>query len=109
MLPNGRSRDSFSTGYHTRVSNLYKLEETTTDLCTRDTQEADRHEHTGDSDLVVAELDAIEVLHAQAVRRDEAIQREDLVHLDGRNERAASLPDDMRDCRMVSSSIPIAH
>ena len=79
---------------------------TITYLRAGDAQEADGHEHTIDCDLVVAELDAIEVLHAQAVRRDEAVQREDLVHLDGRDERAAPLPDDVRNCWEVISSVP---
>ena len=71
-----------------------------TDLRTRDTQEADRHEHTSDGHLVVAELNAIEILHAQTVRRDETVQRKDLVHLYCRNQRATALTDNVRDYSM---------
>ena len=68
-----------------------------THLCSRDTQEAHGHQHPGDSHLVITKLDTIQVLHTQAPRRDQAVQREDLVHLDSSNERTTSLADDMRD------------
>ena len=66
-------------------------------LRARDAEETHRHEHTRDRDLVIAELDAVQILYAQTVRRDQAVQSEDLVHLNSGNERAAALSDDMRD------------
>ena len=64
----------------------------------RDTQEANRHEHTCDCHLIVAELDPIQILHTQTVRRVETVECEDLVHLDSCHERAASLPNDVHYC-----------
>lgn len=63
----------------------------------RDAHEADAHQDTGDGDLVVAELDALKVLHAQSPGRDEAVEGENLVHLDGSDESAAALTDDVDD------------
>ena len=66
-------------------------------LCARDTEETDRHKHTVNGHLVVAELDAVQVLYTQTIRRDETIESKDLVHLDGRDQGAAALANDVRD------------
>ena len=66
-----------------------------THLSAGDTEEADGHQHAADSHLVITKLDTIEVLHAQAVCSDQAIQRQDLVHLNSSNESATSLSDDV--------------
>ena len=76
-----------------------------THLGARDAIEANRHEHSSDRDLVVTKLDTIQVLHTETVRRDETVERQDLVHLDRCDERAPTLADDVRDCtRQVSST-----
>jgi len=62
-----------------------------------DTEEADGHQHAADSHLVITKFDTIEVLHTQAVSGDQAIQRQDLVHLNSGNERTTSLSNDMGD------------
>lgn len=66
-------------------------------LGSRYAQEADRHEHPSDSHLVVAEFDPVEVLDTQAVRRDQTVQRKDLVHLDSGHQGTTALPNDMGD------------
>ena len=81
-------------------------------LGARDAQEADGHEHTADGDLIVAELDAIQILHAQGVRCNETIEGENLVHLNRCNERAPALTDDMRNCetrRWHEEATPVRH
>lgn len=65
----------------------------------RDAHEAHAHEHASDRDLVVTELDTLEVLHRKRPRRDEAVEGEDLVHLNRRHEGATTLTDDVRDWR----------
>jgi hypothetical protein len=70
-------------------------------LGARDTQEANRHEHSRDRYLVVTKLDPVKILHAQAVCGNKAIQGEDLVHLNRGDERAATLSNDMRDCKVL--------
>ncbi|KAG9766035.1 putative cation transporting ATPase, partial [Aureobasidium melanogenum] len=65
-------------------------------LGTRDGEEADTHQHTTDGDLTIAELDTVKVQHTQTVGRDQAVQSQDLVHLDGSNESATTLADDVR-------------
>ena len=62
----------------------------------RDGEEADAQHHAADRDLPVAELDAVQIQHAQTVGTDQAVQGEDLVHLDCRHQRASSLADDVR-------------
>jgi len=69
-------------------------------LCARNAQEANRHQHSADCVLVVSKLDAIEILHAERVGSDEAVESQDLVHLDRRNERTPALADDMRNYSM---------
>lgn len=69
-----------------------------THLRPRDTQETNAHEHARDRDLIIPILDPVQVLHAERISRDETVQRQDLVHLDRRDERAAALADDVRDC-----------
>ena len=64
----------------------------------RDTQEANRHEHTCDCHLIVAKLDPIQILHNQTVYCNETVECEDLVHLDSYHESAASLPNDVHYC-----------
>ena len=94
MFPSGRSRDSFSTGWSEIVNNGCLGVRSHSHLSPGDTQEADGHEHPSDRDLVITELDSIQVLHAETVRRNQAVQSEDLVHLYGGNEGAPSLPND---------------
>ena len=98
MLPSGRSFESFSTGWKIHISTrIGKLQWNETYLCTRDTQEANRHEHPANGDLIITKLDTVEILYTKTVCSDKTIQGENLVHLDGRNESAATLPDDMCD------------
>jgi hypothetical protein len=66
-------------------------------LGSRNAEEANRHEHPINSNLVISKLDPIEVLNAKTVGGDQAIQSQDLVHLDGRNQRTPALPDNVRD------------
>ena len=66
-------------------------------LGTRNTQEAHRHEHPINRNLVIAKLDSIEIQHAQAVCSDETVQSQDLVHLDSGNQGAAALTNDSSD------------
>lgn len=69
----------------------------------RDVRTHHRHEHASDGDLIVTKLDAIEILHAQTVRRYQAVECQDLIHLRGRNQRASTLPDDVRDWNSCSA------
>jgi hypothetical protein len=106
MLPKGRSRDSFSTGCAENEQIVRYIDgEDSAYLGTRNTQEANRHEHTRNRHLIVSELDPIKVLHTQAVRGDQTIQCEDLVHLDRSDESAATLSNDMCDCE-TSAIVP---
>jgi hypothetical protein len=105
ILPNGRSRDSFSTGYTANKQVFPKVNKGPTYLGARDTQEADRHEHTSNRHLVVAKLDSVEILHAETVRRDEAVERKNLVHLNRSNESAATLSDNVRDYKMSAARL----
>jgi len=73
----------------------------TASLGVRDTHEADGHEHTSNCQLVVTKHDCIEILHAETVRRDEAVERKNLIHLNCSNESAATLSDNVRDCRYM--------
>ena len=81
----------------TDLDYTHQGKERKTNLSPRDTQEANGHEHPSDRNLVISKFDAVEVEYTQTVRRDEAVKREDLVHLDGRDECAAALADDVRD------------
>jgi hypothetical protein len=69
----------------------------TAHLGTRDAQEADAHHHPGDRYLIISKLDPVEVLDRERVGCDEAVEREDLVHLDSGDEGAATLTDDVGD------------
>jgi hypothetical protein len=80
MLPSGLSRESFSTGYGRTLSTANK-NQPRTHLSPRYAEKTDRHQHSTDGYLIITKLDAIEVLNRQAVRSDEAIQCQDLVHL----------------------------
>ena len=71
------------------------LGETLDRLGARDGQEADAHEHTADGDLAITELDTLQVEDRQAVSADETVKGKDLVHLDGGNQSAAALTDDV--------------
>ena len=66
-------------------------------LCPRNGQEADRHKHTRNSNLVIAEFDAIKVLHTQTVCSNQTVECKNLVHLNSGNEGAATLTDDIGD------------
>lgn len=72
------------------------IESSETYLCTRDRQEADTHEDAADGDLTVTKLDTIKVEDTQTVCADQAVQRKNLVHLDGGDKCASSLSDDVR-------------
>ena len=97
MLPSGRSFESFSTGWKIHISTrIGKLQWNETYLCTRDTQEANRHEHPANGDLIITKLDTVEILYTKTVCSDKTIQGENLVHLDCCNQRAAALANDMR-------------
>jgi hypothetical protein len=62
-----------------------------------DAQEAHAHEHSTDSDLSVAELDTVQVKHTQTVSADQAVQRQNLVHLNSGHESATTLANNVRD------------
>ena len=68
------------------------------DLGSRNAQEAHGHQHTSDCDLVVSKLDAVEVLNAQTVGRNQAVESQDLIHLDRGDQSATTLSDNGRDC-----------
>lgn len=68
-------------------------------LGSRDTQEADGHEHSSDRNLIITKLDPIEVLHAKTVRSNQTVQSEDLVHLNSGDESASPLSNDRGDWR----------
>lgn len=72
-------------------------------LRTRNTVEADRHEHPGDGHLIVTELDTIQVQNTQTVRCDETVESKDLVHLDSGDKRASALADNVRDFARIKS------
>lgn len=65
-------------------------------FCAGNAKETDTHEHASYCDLIIAELDTIQVLDAQAICGDEAVQRENLVHLNGCNQGAPALANDIR-------------
>lgn len=71
-------------------------DEKATHLRPRGTQETNAHQHARDRGLVISILDPVKVLRAERVRHGEGVERQDLVHLDRREERAAALADDMR-------------
>lgn len=50
-------------------------------LGARDTQETYRHQDSCNCHLIIAELYSVKILHAETVRGDETVEREDLVHL----------------------------
>ena len=96
MLPSGRSFESFSTGWKIHISTrIGKLQWNETYLCTRDTQEANRHEHPTNGDLIITKLDTVEILYTKTVCSDKTIQGENLVHLNGGHEGAATLTNNM--------------
>lgn len=49
--------------------------------------------------LCVAELDAVEVKDGLTIRKDERVQRQDFEHLQGCDQRAATLLDDVADAQ----------
>lgn len=61
----------------------------------RDAEEADRHEHTTDGVLRVAKLDTLKVQDRQGVSGDKTVESENLVHLNGGNESATALSDNV--------------
>lgn len=64
-------------------------------LSPRDTEEANRHEHSGNGDLVVAKFDAVKILHTQTICRDQAVESENLVHLYCGDQSTPPLADNM--------------
>lgn len=83
-----------------KVENVAKrslLAESLHGLGSGDAKETNRHEHSCDSDLVVAKLDTVEVLDRERVCSDQTVESENLVHLDGRHKRASSLSDNVGD------------
>ena len=97
ILLRGRSLESFSTGYINLVRGMSGEHATDTYFGAGNTQETYGHQHSSNRHLVVAELDSVQVLHAQTPRCDQAIKGKDFVHLDGRYERTTSLSDNMSD------------
>lgn len=55
--------------------------------------------------MIVTKLDSVEVLNAKTVCRDETVQSQNFVHLNGCDERAAPLPNDMCDWKAVNKSL----
>lgn len=68
----------------------------------REREEADRHEHSTDSNLSVTKLDTIQIKNGQGVGRNETVQGQNLVHLNSGNKGTSSLTDDVRDSNNVS-------
>jgi hypothetical protein len=100
MEDKGRSFDNFSTGWFStcqEASKGRKKGARETNACARDAHEANRHQDTGDGNLVVTKFDALEVLYTQSPRRDEAVEGENLVHLDSGDQCASSLANDVDD------------
>lgn len=97
MFPRGRSFDNFSIGYQTTHKQPLISPFRRTNLGARNAQETNRHEHPSNSNLIVAELDTVQVLYTKTVGRDETVEREDLVHLDGCYKCASALADDVGD------------
>lgn len=63
----------------------------------RNTEEAHGHEDSRNSMLQISKFDTIEVQNGQTVRRNQAIEGQNLVHLDSSNKSTASLADDVVD------------
>jgi hypothetical protein len=68
---------------------------------TRNAQKTYGHQHTRYRNLIVTEFDSVQILHTQAPSCYQAIESENFIHLDGRNESATSLSDDMGNYDMV--------
>ena len=68
------------------------------DLGSRNAQEAHGHQHTSNCDLIIPKLDAIKVLNAQTVGRNQAVESQDLIHLDRGNQSTTTLSDNVGDC-----------
>lgn len=67
-----------------------------------DTQETNTHQHAGDGHLVITKLDAVKVLNRQGIGRDKTVESENLVHLDGGDQSASTLTDNVGNCIIVS-------
>ena len=83
---------------HVKVENIAQRSfsaELLDGLGSRDTQETDTHEHTGNGDLVITKLDTVEVLDRKRVSGDKTVKRENLVHLDGGDEGTSTLTDNV--------------
>ncbi|CAI6099130.1 unnamed protein product [Clonostachys chloroleuca] len=78
------------------------LAQTLDDTGTRDVEEADRHEDTADGVLGVTELDTLQVEDGQRVGTDETVESENLVHLNGSDESAAALANDVGDSNDIA-------
>jgi len=68
-----------------------------TDLGSRYAQEADRHQHPSDRHLIVSELDAVQILDTETVCCNKAVESQNFVHLDGGDQCASTLSDNVRD------------
>jgi hypothetical protein len=62
-----------------------------------DAQEAHTHEHSADSNLSIAEFYTIQIEHTQTVSADQAVQGQNLVHLNRGHKSATTLANDVRD------------
>ena len=93
---------SFTRQFLNRLESLIrtiqrKIQSSGSYLRPRDAEEANRHENAGNSDLVIAKLDAVEILYRQAVGSDQTVKGKNLVHLNGGYKGASSLADDVGD------------
>src|SRR6185312_10084356 len=78
------------------------LAQTFDDLGAGNTEEADRHEHTTDCVLSITELDSLEVQDGEGVGANQTVEGKNLVHLNGGNESAPALADDVGNGNDVS-------
>lgn len=74
-------------------------------LGARDEEETRRQQDTLQSRLHVAELDPVQIQHRLAVGEYQRVQRQDLEHLQGGNQRAASLLDHVTYCNKATSHL----
>ncbi|EEQ37936.1 hypothetical protein CLUG_02060, partial [Clavispora lusitaniae ATCC 42720] len=64
-------------------------------LTTRNTQETHRQQDSRNGRLAITKLDTSQVQHRQRVGGNQTVQCQNLVHLDGRNQRTTTLTDNI--------------